>query len=256
MTIGNISGILSRKIVENSPAILTGIGVAGVVVTAILAAKGAVKANNDIIDIEHSSGATLTPKEKIQITWKHFIPAAVVGTGTIVCVISAQSINSKRAAVLMSLYTIADRSLTEVKDKMREELGEGKARGIMDKIAEDRVNDFDPDEKLLQKIDMSGGEVSWCLDLYSGREFLSNTNQLMAAMNSINQECNEHMYASLNDWYGLVGLDYIPIGETVGWTSDNHLELELAYVPLKDGRPAIAVGFKRQPKENFYSAWG
>ena len=72
------------------------------------------------------------------------------------------------------------------------------------------------------------------------------------AMNDVNATCINQMYASLNDFWAHVGLAPLDVGETVGWTSDHLLELEFVYVPAEDGRPCMAVSFKRQPKMDYY----
>ncbi len=266
MTIANATTALSHLIVRNSPAILTGIGIAGVVATSLLTGKAYVQAH-EAIEKEELDRISfdpdvpiepLTAKEKFQLTWTYFIPPVVVGGGTIICIFSAQTLNMRRNAALMGLYTLTERAATEFREKTRESLGEGKFDKIQEEIAKDRAAEAVPSDEILQKIDRlsQAGPANWCLDTFSGREFICDTNTLKAAQNTINEECINHNYASLNDYYAQVGLSSLPVGETLGWTTENKLELAMHYAPMTDGRAGIIVGFKREPKTDYYSAWG
>lgn len=73
---------------KHSPEILTGIGVAGMVATTIMAVKATPKAILLINEKEVELRAEkLTKKEVVQTVWKCYIPAAVTGVASIACII-------------------------------------------------------------------------------------------------------------------------------------------------------------------------
>ena len=104
--IGQITKNLGGVISKNSPHILTGIGCAGVVSTAVLAVKATPKATI-ILEKEEEYRErkrlqSLTKMEKVKLTWKCYIPAVVMGATTIGCIIGANTVNMRRNAALAS----------------------------------------------------------------------------------------------------------------------------------------------------------
>ena len=90
---------------RHSPAILMGIGIAGMVTTTVVAVKATPKALRLIeekkqeLDVE-----SLTPVETVKAAWKCYIPAAVTGAVSIACLIGSNSVNTKRNAALATAY--------------------------------------------------------------------------------------------------------------------------------------------------------
>ena len=91
-----------------------------------------------------------------------------------------------------------------------------------------------------------------CYDSYSDRYFKSEMETLKKAMNDLNYKINNDSYASLNDFYDLVGLDRIPIGEEVGWSLDKLLDIHFTTTLATDGRPAIAMEYGVVPTRGYF----
>lgn len=260
MTIANLTSALGQKILQNSSAILTGIGVAGVVATGVLSVKATIKAIDDIREAEGdylgaTEGQTLSAKQKVKLTWIHFVPPLTVGLVTIGCVISAQSVNTKQKAALMSLYTLTDRGLTEFREKTRELHGDAKFNKIEEEIVKDRVAQHDPSDDIDFVNDPRRLEQGLyeCYDVWTDRYFWSNENIIDAAVNTINAEINTNNYASLNMFYDLIGLGNVPMGDDFGWNLDHKLSVSYFYTGSRGGDPVKGVTFSRPPKQNYYS---
>jgi hypothetical protein len=263
MTFASITSTLSQKIVQNSSAILTAAGVAGVVFTGILSARAAIRAHDDILAEEerryvndpNDPGTPLTAKEKVQLTWLHFVPPLSAGLVTIGCVISAQSINTKQKAALLSLYTLSDRALTEWRDKTRELQGDSKYAKIEEEIIRDRVANRDPmdDRNLLSDSRRLDEKMVECLDVWTDRYFWGNQNIVDAAVNAINAEINNNNYASLNMFYDMIGLGNVPMGDDFGWNLDHKLDVSYFYTSARDASPVMGVTFQKPPKQDYYS---
>lgn len=258
MSFANLIPTLSQKIVQHSPAILTAIGVAGVAATAVLSARAAVEAHEILLTEadRYENDFTVedfTLKEKVLLTWRAFLPPLFVGSATIVCVISAQSINSRRNAALLSLYTISDRMLTEFREKAREIHGDKKVAEIYDEIAADSIRNHEPEDFMMRQIMVRGDGVGLCRDMYSDRYFVSSQTEVDAAVNATNAEMNMEGDVSLNFFYDQIGLGRIPVGDEVGWSQSTGLmTVQYTYVPSEDGSPCMAVTFKRQPEHGFH----
>lgn len=251
----NLTAMLNRTmhlVKDHTPAILTAFGAAGVISTAYLTHKAALKSAHVIYfdGLGREEGYIYTKREIFDLTWQYYLPPVLMGVATISCVVGAQAVNARRQAALIGAYTVAERAFNEYKEKVIETVGDKKEQGIREEIAKDRIEASKEDSK---QIVISGANVL-CYDVISGRYFQSDIETLRRAMNDINEQCINSEYASLNEFYSKVGLPQLPMGETMGWNTTNMLELKFSYIPSEDGRPTLAVEFREQPKMEYYKA--
>ena len=95
-----VKGIKST-LSKRSPEILTGIGIAGMITTTILAVKATPKAMR-LIEEKYgdNNGHPIPKKEVVRTCWKCYIPSAVTGAASLSCLIGASTVNLKRNAAL------------------------------------------------------------------------------------------------------------------------------------------------------------
>lgn len=117
--ISNFIKTVGNKLSEHSPEILTGIGITGLLSTTVLAVKATPKALR-LIDEKKEEYDTdeLTNMEVIKTCWKCYIPAAVTASVSVACIIGANSVNSKRNAVLATAYKLSESAFSEYKEKL------------------------------------------------------------------------------------------------------------------------------------------
>lgn len=105
---------IGRSLKKASPTILTCIGAAGVVATAVLAVKATPKADSLIkTDSRRNHDGdpyAATKLEAVKSCWKCYIPAAATGVATIICIFGANTLNKKQQASLASAYALINRS--------------------------------------------------------------------------------------------------------------------------------------------------
>jgi hypothetical protein len=245
-----------KLIVDNSPTILTALGVTGAITTAYLTGRSTFIAAEIIADEQaqldrHPKGHELELKEKFQLVWKLYIPPVGTGVLTIACIVFANHIGTRRATALAAAYSISEKAITEYKDKVVERFGMDKEQMIRDEISQDRVDRNPVNER--EVIITGNGEVL-CYDEMSGRYFRSDMETLKKAQNDINYKIlnDTCTYASLGDFYKMVGLEPNAYSEAVGWTLENMLELNLTTTLSKDQRPCISVGFQTIPVRDYH----
>jgi hypothetical protein len=231
---------------DNSPLILTSVGVAGTIATAYLAGKASWRACR-ILEADAYKAATC--KDKFLLVWKLYIPAAGVGVLTTTCIIGANRIGTRRAAALATAMTLSERAFMEYRDKVIETIGATKEQKVRDEVAQDRVTKNDSHKQIV----ISGVNVL-CYDMYSDRYFESTMEDIKHAQNKLNHQLVNGAWASasLNDWYSYVGLDSVTYGEEVGWNSSEQVEITFSSVVSGDGRPALAVDFDVAPVRNYF----
>lgn len=250
--LSQLSKRAGRLVIDNSPAILTSAAVAGVVSTAVLAAQGSFKAaeiinaHNRELDI---SDLYMPPKEKAELVWKCYIPAAAAGAVTIAFIVGAQHISSRRQAAALSLYALSETAFREYKDKVVEQIGAKKEEHIRDEVAQDRVTKSHPKAEV---IIVEDGDIL-CMDLMNNTYFKSNVEKMRRAMNDVNQMIlSGDMYASHNDFLNRLGLESNGMGELVGWNIDNLIDLQFSAVLSPDGKPCVAMGYAKYPIRDYH----
>lgn len=241
---------LSEKfIADNSPTILTTIGVAGTVSTAILTGKASLIAARhlDSCDI-NEDGSELTVKQKTQEIWKLYIPAVCVGTIAVTSIILANRIGSRRAAAIATAYTISEKAFSDYKSKVMEVVGDKTEQAIRDNLAQDEVAQNPPSNQVLM---LGSGDVL-CYETLTGRYFQSTMETLKQAENSINYQILNDGYASLTDFYNLLGLARTNLSEELGWNLDKLLELRFSSVLSENNQPCLSIEFSTAPIRNYY----
>lgn len=235
---------------KHSPEILTGIGIAGMITTTVLAVKATPKAIKLIeAKKEEEHVDKLTHVETVKATWKCYIPAVVTCVTSVACLIGASSVNAKRNAALLTAYNLSTTALSEYKEKVVETIGEEKEKTVRDAIAKDRINKT-PVSKSEVVVTPKGNTL--CYESTSGRYFKSDIEQIKKSVNEINRRMLSDMYISLNEFYDELGLDHTSIGEELGWhIDDGYIELDFSSLLADDGTPCLAVDYITPPRYNY-----
>lgn len=241
--------------IDNSPTILTTIGIVGTVTTAYLAGKASFEAA-DVIRLKESCdddrGELIDDpreiiKDRVQLVWRLYVPAISVGAATIACIIGANQVGARRAAGLAAAYSITEKTFDEYRAKVVEKIGERKEQQVHDEIAQDRVNaSYSSDLKLLG---VSEGEL--CYDKFSDRYFLGSVEGIHAAVNSLNNGMNHDGYASLADLYRLLEMEVPVFSENIGWNHDRLLEAKISSTLAHGSKPVIVMSFNQDPAPDY-----
>lgn len=228
---------------KNSPHILTGLGVAGLVSTAVASGKAAVCAHDVLGRYDNPD-----LKDKVKLTWRYFIPPVIIGGTSIACIIGANSVNHRRNLALATLYSISENTLNELKDKMAENLRPKDLNRIQEEMAEKKI--IENPSKDGQIIITGKGDML-CYDVLSGRYFKNDIETLRRAMNDINKDVIDRMWVPLNDFYFLIGLEPIKIGEDIGWNTDHMADFVFTSKLTDDGQPCIVLDHSEGLHTNF-----
>lgn len=254
MNTSKMSGFIKSvraAVSHHSPEILTGIGIAGMITTTVLAVKATPKALK-LIEKEKEERQTdkLAPVDTIKATWKCYIPAAVTGVASVTCLIGASSVNARRNTALATAYKLSETALTEYKEKVIETVGEKKEKAVRDAVARDKIKN-NPVEK--REVFVTGKGKTLCYDPYSDRYFESDIEKLRKAANDLNMRMFNEMNVSLNDYYEEIGLREIAVGFDIGWDINKGDKVELYFSPqlTADETPCVCVEFEIPPKYGF-----
>lgn len=252
--LSNFTKKVKGTIVKHSPEILTGIGIAGMITTTVLAVKATPRALRLIEEEKDATGQEKLPvKDTIKVTWKCYIPAALTCAASTACLIGASTVSSKRNAILATAYKLSETAFTEYREKVVETIGEKKEKEVREKIHEDRVHNHDSSASEIVITEVGN---TLCHDYYSGRYFKSDMDKIKKAINNINHQLLIDGYVGLNDFYSEIGLDPTSQSCRYGWNMEmlnRHtlIELDTDAILTKDGVPCIVIDFKVPPKLDF-----
>lgn len=236
----NLGGVLSR----NSPAILTGLGCAGVLTTAILTGRATLQAS-EILKMEVPD-EQLPATEIVKLTWKVFIPPVLVGASSIACIIGANTINTHRNAALAALYSLSETAFREYKEKVVEEIGRNKELKVRDNIAQDRVTTNPVGDRTI--IFTGNGEVL-CYDALCDRYFKSSAEKIRQQVLELNEELRNDMWLDLNDLYYAIGLPSTKLGNQVGFDIDKgYIQVDYTGTLTPEGQPCLSIDMTVYPK--------
>lgn len=221
---------VGKAMKKASPTILTCIGAIGVVATAVLTAKATPKAlelvKADSRKNHDGDPNAATKMEAVKSCWKCYIPAATTGTATIICIFGANILNRWQQATLSSAYALVNRSYNDYKRKVKELCGEETHQKVMQSLAAEEAKEV----PICAQSFVGGSDLSFeganeetrlFYDSFGERYFESTISRVLQAEYHLNRNFMFAGYISLNEFYKFLGIDEIPLGETVGWNSCN-----------------------------------
>jgi len=236
---------------ENSSTLLTAGGVVGTVATAILAGRGGIKAGRILREAEAdlrvdnaNDDLELPTMDKFKLAAPQFIPPIVTGTLTVTSIIFANRMSAQKAAALAAAYGLAERNLSEYKEKVTEKLTGPKKQAIDDELAQDRVNGTPGYDKVIL---VEGDGDVLCMDQPTGRYFKSSPEKIRRAENATNAEILRHGGASASHFYDELELPPTTWSDEVGWGIGEQMNLVFSYVEAPDHKPVLAIDFKNMP---------
>lgn len=239
---------LRLTIRQNAPAITTTLAIVSATATTVLAVNAGMSTRErlDAYKAEHEDEEIPT-SEKIKQTWKIYIPTALMLASTVTSIVALHRVGLNREASALALYKVSEQAFARYRNKVVEKLGEDSEKEVREAVAQDTINANPPSGDVV----VVNGEVL-CCDIYSGRYFQSSMEDINRAVNDFNRKIIHENYASLTEFYELVGLEANGSSDDVGWMTDALLEVSYSSVLTPDGRPCLAVDFRNSPVVDYY----
>lgn len=243
--------VAKTSITKHSPEILTGIGIAGMITTTVLAVKATPKAIRLIEEAKEEKGEDLTKAETVKTCWKAYIPAAATCVASTACLIGASSVSIRRNAMLATAYKLSETAFSEYKEKVVETIGDEKEKVVREKVSEERIKK-NPITK--NEIIMTDYGDTQFYETLSGRYFKSDIEQIKKVVNYLNKDMLQDMFGtiSLNEFYDELELERIDLGDELGWRVDKGLiEIDFTSKIADNGKPCIVLDYINAPYYGF-----
>ena len=256
--------------IKHSPEILTGVGIAGMITTTVLAVKATPKVlmlidskKQEIFDELDPSEVPcnntnykdlqLKPIEVVKVAWKSYIPAAVTCVASVTCLIGASSVNAKRNAALATAYELSKTALADYKEKVVETVGEKKEEIIREKVAQKKVDENPPTKS---EVIITGSGDVLLLEPVSMRYFKSDIENIRKIINDLNYRLTAGMeeYISLSELYDEIGLSHTAQSDDIGWNiyRDGQINIDFPATKTEKGEPCLMLEYTVEPRYDYH----
>lgn len=241
----------ATKLRHASPIILTCLSVAGVVGTTVMAVRATpkalrlIKAKKDELETDK-----LTPRELVQTTWQCYIPSALIGTGTIACIVGIGIMDRRNQAALTSAYAMLNESYKQYRQAAKKVYGEDADSKIHAEMAKDAyVHTYDWGYQVYNMDMDPNSEQLLFYDLASKKYFNTTMAAVLNAQYHVNRNLSVRGDCSLNEYLSFLGLDGVENGDEIGWDISYMVEEMDCYwldfdnqkTTLEDGLECIVI---------------
>ena len=194
---------MKRFVHNNKNLLLTTIAAIGVVGTAFVSAKNTVK----YIKLREQYNTT-----KSEAFIKSYMSTIITVSITISAILVNHHLNVKQQKAILSAYLALDNSFKQYKAKFIEKYGEEKEKELRESIIEDEIKKY-------KKQNPHSNEVITFYCEFSERYFESTMEKVLSAQTDINKIFVTRGYATVNDFFNLLGLEPEEAGDYYEWST-------------------------------------
>lgn len=231
-----------------SPQIMTGVGVVGVVASAVMASKATLKleevvdqtseglaeARHKLADESNDYTTSNYNKDVANVYFhrsvdilKLYGPAVTVGTASILCIVGGQGIMTKRNAALAATIKAGEQTFSEYRKRVQELIGEDEEKKVRYGVKEETIkNEETGKEETIITVDPTAvskyakffdeTNQNWVKNADYNRTFLINQ------QNFCNDILNARGHLFLNEVYDRLGIEHTKEGAVMGWVRKDY----------------------------------
>lgn len=265
-----LSRQLSRQVLtiqKKSPTLLFAAGVAGVVVSTVLACRATLKLDELMAETEdalntarnleegkysdkdrHKDVTYVYVRTAVKVS-KLYGPSVVLGAASVAALTGSHHILSKRNAALTAAYATLQKGFDEYRQRVIDEFGEDEERKLRYQIKDVEEKGTDGKKELKQKATAGSSIYARFFDT-NNRNWNPNSEYnlifLRAQQNYLNDLLRSRGHVFLNDVYDGLGLDRSTEGAVVGWLwdaeGDNYIDFGVFSEPACERFYDFVVG--------------
>lgn len=240
---------------ENSPSILFGVGVAGMVGSTVLACRATLKLEDTLNEVEHDlqmakamyevpaeEGGYSAKELKRKTTYIYirsvgkvarlYVPSAVVGGISIACLTKSHNILQERNTALTAAYIAVDGAFNRYRERVREEYGDDVDRQFLYETEEIQIIDEETGKVMTttRVTSAPGAKYARWFDStcssWNPPEFAEYNWQFLRQQQLwANDFLRMRGHVFLNEVYRMLGITETDDGAMVGWVYDPHNDL-------------------------------
>lgn len=155
-----------------------------------------------------------TKREIVQTCWKAYVPAVILGGGTIACILGSNALNKKQIAGLTAAYMALGKTYQTYRAQVRQMVGDQQENAIFETTKSIEMTEKD------RTVENAATEKLLCYEPISKRYFHATEAELLTAFYEVNHDFAINGYIALNELYGYLNLDFVPELNDRGWSID------------------------------------
>lgn len=269
----------SQIVSKNSPSILAGVAIAGVVVTAVAMVKATVKSAEIIedhekqmadLDRKFDSDKTIDEETQKQLRKQvtintikdlapNYIPPLIMMGATIACIVGCNSKHIRRQAALAAAYNVSESTLRSYEAKMRALVGDKKTETVKDEANIERLKTIVGSSPAVIE---TGKGSELFVDNQTGQLFRSNMEYVRHCVTDIDNRLTDmggDTFIPLNDLLMAWGCHTCEFGKDFGFNVETRAQTrmtifdQLRFTHWTDPETALTYHFIEYPVELGYS---
>lgn len=234
---------------RHSSGILSVVACVGVVVTAALTFKGAIKAKATMEEWTEEKRDELTTFEKVQASAKPMAPAAVAGAATIGCIIASHKIDSKEIMALVGAGAAVTKKYDDYRKTNIEVNGKEAHDRVIEKLEAQKAKESHICAESMFNITSLNSKLSKEEFLFhddvTDQYFTSSLAQVLDAINNLNRNFTMgHPEVDVQMWCDFLGIENKK-KDTRGWVlCDDYQWIDFDIsdpVEIEDGMEVITI---------------
>lgn len=248
-----------RTVEKNLPAILAAGSIGCLGGAVVMAAVGMHKADQKVQAEEQRrselvpeyNNTELTIKEKVQLTWMEFVPAAAFTTAAVTLIILSKRKEHEKYLALMGAYELSKQALADRKEAESDVLSEDNVKLIDERTKALTTTSMDISEDLVPHVTRDGDEILF-IEKYTRTAFYAKEAAVMHAFNKVNHALAKYDRATIGDLLKDVGQTASPASEMLGWCVQRGSLVEPCFEAVflneDTSRPAVLIDYSREPE--------
>lgn len=227
-----------------SPEILTVVGIAGVVTSAVMMARATLKLEDTVVkgelrlqnlrEIADNTDAdpAEVKKERALVYFlngvdlvKLYGPSATLMIGSIVCIVSSNGISRRRNVALVAAYKTIETQFSKYRERVSEEIGEEKEKDLYYGLKNEEIEDSKGKKQIVKTVNDPNSLSQYWRVFDEGNiyyEPFADRNRffITQVQNHLNDKLRVFGFVFLNEAYEALGFERTRAGSVVGWTTD------------------------------------
>ncbi len=249
----------SKWISKNSSGILSIAACVGVVATAVLSFRGAIKSKKTMTEWEEEKHEPLTKVEKVQASVKHMIPATIACATTIGCIVGAHKINKEHIAALVGAGAITAKKYDDYRKANIEVNGREAHERVVEKLQVQKAKQSNITSESMFEITSLNSKLSKEEFLFhddiTDEYFTGTLAQVLDAINGLNRNFTlGHPEVDVQMWCDFLGIENKK-HDNRGWVlCDEYTWIDFDIsdpVKLEDGLEVIEITPLQTPIKDY-----
>lgn len=225
---------------KHATKLLAGLAIGSEATALYLTAKEAPIAKEKV----EALGEKATTGERIKAAAPVYIPAGIAALVSVSSIVAETIIGENQKAVLAGAVSVAQATAAKYQQALVKNGGKEKAQDAEREACEEAMKQRPVEQA---NIYATGKGDQLIFDPLSGRYFTSSWFEVEKAMNVLNRKITLDVWVKVNDWYSLLGLEDIGLGDTSGWNTDHQLDIGSSAQKTRDDRSCLVICYYNRP---------